>query len=95
MWEPYKGTLSRFCCYDKLACSDHHVVRSGKNEVGGRVGRVRYYNGESTVWVGSRIAGDMGAECPLFGRFANNPAIPAAPRLAGIGTGARKVHNTF
>ncbi len=42
-------TFGRFCRYDKLSCSDHHVVRSGKNGVGGRVGRVRYYNGESTV----------------------------------------------
>ncbi len=43
------GNLWPLCCYDKLSCSDHHVVRSGKNGVGGRVGRVRYYNGESTV----------------------------------------------
>ncbi len=47
--EVLKGPLWPLGQCAKLSCSDHRVVRSGKNGVGGRVGRVRYYNGESTV----------------------------------------------
>ncbi len=61
------GNLWRLCRYDKLSCSDHHILTSAKNGVGGRVGRVRYYYGVSTVWVGSGFRRNMGAKCPLLG----------------------------